>query len=77
MLAINNGGPRETVLDKKTGFLLENTVSEWSDSLETLIENNQLYEEMSRNCKERVHQHFSFKRFQALLADILAEHKLV
>lgn len=37
VVAINNGGPRETVLDEVTGFLCENLELEWALKMKALV----------------------------------------
>lgn len=37
VIAINNGGPLETVEHEKTGFLLENDASIWSEHMSLFV----------------------------------------
>ena len=42
VLAHNSGGPRETVCDGKTGYLLSSKPEEWAEKMELLWKNKDL-----------------------------------
>ncbi len=56
-IAINEGGPKETILDGKTGFLIE-TESEMAERMAQLADNLELAKKMGKAGKE-----FCYKRF--------------
>eukprot|EP00825_Cyclidium_porcatum_P007489 TRINITY_DN1375_c0_g2_i1.p2 TRINITY_DN1375_c0_g2~~TRINITY_DN1375_c0_g2_i1.p2 ORF type:complete len:217 (+),score=41.82 TRINITY_DN1375_c0_g2_i1:727-1377(+) len=65
VLACNNGGPKESIKDKETGFLLpENDIEQWGQKLKYIVQNKKEIQEMGKTCKARAIQLFSLKIFQ-------------
>jgi len=62
VIAVNEGGPREIVINGKTGFLV-NSPSEMADRMAYLAERPELAEEMGRNGRGCVEEKFSWERF--------------
>ena len=62
IISVNEGGPRETVIDGKTGFLV-NGVKEMADRMYEIAQNEQLAERMGRNGRKRVMEKYSWKHF--------------
>ena len=58
VVAFNSGGPRETVENKKTGFLAKNK-EEFINYVKELINNSQMRAEFGKNGRERVIKMFS------------------
>lgn len=66
----NAGGPRETVLDKKTGFLFEDR-SELVDYTVQLIRNQKERTKMAQRAVERVKEKFSIQSLEEKLTPLL------
>ena len=49
IIASNIGGSNETIIDNKTGFILDNE-KEFADAIVRLLENDSLWKEMHLNC---------------------------
>jgi alpha-1,3/alpha-1,6-mannosyltransferase len=75
VLACNSGGPTESIVDGKTGFLLDaDDVSKWGQKLHNIYfdtQNEKLLESMKRNAKQRVEEKFSFRAFGDQLAQFV------
>jgi glycosyltransferase involved in cell wall biosynthesis len=73
ILAVNEGGPKETVEDGKTGILV-NSVEELGNAMKEVAENPSLANELGRNGRERVAKHYSwsgfFRGFDKALRDV-------
>jgi glycosyltransferase involved in cell wall biosynthesis len=73
ILAVNEGGPKETVEDGKTGMLV-NSVEELGNAMKEVAENPSLANELGRNGRERVAKHYSwsgfFRGFDKALRDV-------
>jgi glycosyltransferase involved in cell wall biosynthesis len=69
VIAVNEGGYRETIVDSKTGFLV-NSVDEMAEKMLTIVEHPKTAEAMGKAGKKRVEKYFSwnmfFKKFDAL-----------
>lgn len=63
VLASNTGGPKETVIEKETGFLLSKEPEDWAVKMKILADDIKLKKEMGRKGKENVLNKFSFKAF--------------
>ncbi|MFH1650301.1 MAG: glycosyltransferase family 4 protein [Candidatus Woesearchaeota archaeon] len=61
VVAHNSGGPRETVIDGKTGFLVNNE-KEYAEKIIKLLSDKKLYAEFSKNARQRVLKDFSLER---------------
>lgn len=51
VIAVNNRGHREIVIDGKNGFLIENNLNELIQSFNKLYNNKELYNMIKANCK--------------------------
>ncbi len=73
VLAVNEGGPRETVVDGETGYLV-NSVDELAQRMIELAENPDLVERMGRAGRKRVLSNFTwdvfFRKFDAKLKEV-------
>eukprot|EP00977_Amphora_coffeiformis_P006029 scaffold1294_cov167-Amphora_coffeaeformis.AAC.10 len=72
VLACNSGGPKESIVDGKTGFLRDPTADAFGQALLTLIQNPRKATEMGRAGRAHVEQRFGFaprlvEEWQALL----------
>ena len=73
ILAMNSGGPKESVLNGKTGFLLPNDEKEWAAKMNFLLENEKICKEMGKSGKERVDQLFGLKTFGKKCDELVKE----
>ena len=64
VLAVNSGGPLETVLDGETGFLREPTPRAFGDALLSLIADPSQATKMGQNGRKHVEATFGTKRFE-------------
>ncbi|MEM0149631.1 MAG: glycosyltransferase [Candidatus Micrarchaeaceae archaeon] len=62
VISVNEGGPRSTILDGKTGFLV-NSESEMADKMHFIADNPQAAKELGRAGIERIKRHYSWERF--------------
>lgn len=63
VLASNSGGPKETVLEKETGFLLSKRPEDWAEKMAVLCSDQKTRKEMGQKGRENVINQFSFKAF--------------
>lgn len=63
VLASNSGGPKETVIEKETGFLLSKKPEDWAEKMKMLVDDNGLKKQMGKKGKENVISRFSFNAF--------------
>ncbi|MEM3369375.1 MAG: glycosyltransferase [Candidatus Micrarchaeia archaeon] len=71
-IAVNEGGPKETIDDGKDGFLV-NTPEEMADKMLYLAERPELVERMGKEGKKKLSGKFSEKRFFERLSHIFQE----
>eukprot|EP00541_Cyclophora_tenuis_P000832 CAMPEP_0116551894 /NCGR_PEP_ID=MMETSP0397-20121206/6197_1 /TAXON_ID=216820 /ORGANISM="Cyclophora tenuis, Strain ECT3854" /LENGTH=307 /DNA_ID=CAMNT_0004076809 /DNA_START=58 /DNA_END=981 /DNA_ORIENTATION=+ len=64
VIAVNSGGPKETVLDGVTGFLCEGTPESFSQAIDGLLKTPEKVVEMGRAGHEHVKTKFGEERFQ-------------
>lgn len=64
VLAVNSGGPLETIRDGDTGFLKEPTPEAFGDALLSLIGNPDRATQMGQNGRKHVEATFGTKRFE-------------
>lgn len=73
VIAFKSGGPSETVLNNKTGFLIEpGNLKEFSSKTIKLIKNKDLRERFSKNCINYVKNNFNFEKAVQNLESILS-----
>jgi glycosyltransferase involved in cell wall biosynthesis len=69
VISVNEGGPRETILNGKTGFLV-NSASEMAGKMATIADNPSLAKEIGKEGRRRVEKYYSwssfFKKFDKL-----------
>eukprot|EP00957_Ditylum_brightwellii_P055959 4240398-Ditylum_brightwellii.AAC.1 len=58
VIAVNSGGPKETILDGKTGFLVENDDVAFMEAMKKLVCNVSLAVDMGKNGHEYVREKF-------------------
>ncbi|MCL4404641.1 MAG: glycosyltransferase [Candidatus Marsarchaeota archaeon] len=62
VIALNQGGPRETLIDGKTGFLVNNE-NEMAKAMLKIANDGELAEKMGISGRERVVSHYSWEHF--------------
>lgn len=67
VLAVNAGGPTETVQNNKTGFLCEDTAEQFALKMIKVIEEPELIHKLGLNGKQHVIDRFSFSAFKRAL----------
>lgn len=63
VIAVNSGGPLESVVDGETGFLCEPTAEAFSEAMERLITEPQFCRDMGQAGRRRVQDKFSLQAF--------------
>ena len=61
VIAINSGGPTESVKNGVTGFLLGKNKEEWHQCMENLQTNAKLREKIGISARNYAHEEFSLK----------------
>lgn len=57
------GGPSETILNEKTGFIIKNyNINEFAEKAIKIIENNDLFDKFSKNGKIYIEKKFNFNK---------------
>lgn len=62
VIAVNNGGYKETVLDGKTGFLLKRDPKEFTEKILYLIKHPEVAERMGKEGRKHVKKNFTWER---------------
>lgn len=73
VIALNSGGPTETVVNNSTGYLCEKQISKFAGALLQLYKDDGLRERMGEMGRKRVQQRFSFEAFGDKLESIVLE----
>ncbi len=63
VVAADLGGPTETVLDGRTGFLRQPSAEAFADALSTLVSRVDIAQAFGNAAREHVGQHFSLDVF--------------
>eukprot|EP00088_Acartia_fossae_P016935 TRINITY_DN1954_c0_g1_i4.p1 TRINITY_DN1954_c0_g1~~TRINITY_DN1954_c0_g1_i4.p1 ORF type:complete len:430 (-),score=71.82 TRINITY_DN1954_c0_g1_i4:352-1641(-) len=71
VIAVNSGGPTETVSDGYTGWLREPNSYEFSRAMQGVLDNLKHMDKVGKQGKERVQKNFSFKAFGDQLEEAL------
>ena len=71
VIAVNSGGPKESIVDGETGFLVEPDPSSFADKMALLANNEVNVEEMGEAGRQRVLDIFSMEKFAARLETIV------
>ena len=72
VIAVNEGGPRETVVDGETGFLVDATPQAIADKARLLVRNPSLAQQMGDRGSRRAMQ-FTWTRFASQFDEVLNE----
>jgi alpha-1,3/alpha-1,6-mannosyltransferase len=73
VIAANNGGPMESILHEKTGFLLPPTPEDWRDGIKAIMSERVDGIKMGQEGRKRAQEKFSLTAFVDQLEDILDE----
>jgi alpha-1,3/alpha-1,6-mannosyltransferase len=73
VIAVNSGGPRETVKDNETGFLCEPNPKSFANAMKKFVYDRSLAREMGINGHEHVLRNFSFDTFKKVLNDLISD----
>ncbi|KAK2844534.1 hypothetical protein Q5P01_011193 [Channa striata] len=73
VIAVNSGGPLESVADGETGFLVEPTADAFSKAMERLVREPQLRRDMGQAGRRRVQDKFSLQAFSDQLYGYIAK----
>lgn len=71
VIAVNNGGPRESVVDGQTGFLCEAEPKEFAHAMMRLLQNKKAAQDMGVKGRARVVKRFSLSAFATRLHEIV------
>ncbi|XP_070492255.1 alpha-1,3/1,6-mannosyltransferase ALG2 [Chironomus tepperi] len=71
VIAVNSGGPKETVVHEQTGFLCESTPEDFANAATLVFKDLKLAEKMGEMGRTRVQQRFSFEAFTEKLNQIV------
>lgn len=70
VIAVNSGGPTETIVDDQTGYLCEPYPKEFAKAMLKLVRSSKVAEKMGDMGQKRVQQRFSFEAFSEKLDGI-------
>ncbi|XP_050531680.1 alpha-1,3/1,6-mannosyltransferase ALG2 [Daktulosphaira vitifoliae] len=71
VVAVNNGGPTETIQNNFNGFLKNATPEEFAEAIKQLVELDDKAEQFGKNGKKRFDDKFSFEAFKIKINDVL------
>ncbi|EFO91482.1 hypothetical protein CRE_11767 [Caenorhabditis remanei] len=71
VIAVNTGGPRETVRDNETGFLVTQTAESFAGKMIELLQDEAKYQRLSEEGPKWVQQMFAFEAFSRKLDEIV------
>lgn len=77
VIAVNSGGPTETVVNDVTGFLCEPTSKSFSKAMSKLMMNPELGEKLGEAGFKRFESKFSFEAFTEQLDGILTRERQI
>ncbi|ETO20320.1 hypothetical protein RFI_16897 [Reticulomyxa filosa] len=79
VIACNSGGPLETVVNEKTGFLCESNPDIWANKMLLFVNDRLLTFKMRDTCRAHVESKFSNKELEtvlnAVLGDTIKQHE--
>lgn len=73
VVAVNRGGPRETVVDEQTGFLCRPTKEHFSKAMKIIMRDSELRQRMGELGYERAIDTFSFTKFSYRIEKTVTE----
>lgn len=73
VVAVNNGGPTESIRHKVTGFLCDANPPDFAQAMATLVQDSKLAKKMGVSGRKRVETKFSFHAFGSQLEAIVKD----
>lgn len=73
VIAVNSGGPTETIIHDQTGFLCDPTPEKFASSMAKLVRDAHHGERMGQMGRKRVQQRFSFEAFATKLDNVVTD----
>lgn len=73
VIAVNNGGPLETIVDGSTGFLCNPTPKSFATRMDYFVRNPTAKAQLGDAARQRVREHFSFDAFTDKLNTVVTE----
>ncbi|CAD6199806.1 unnamed protein product [Caenorhabditis auriculariae] len=71
VIAVNSGGPLETVSEGETGFLVDQTPEAFAEKMKMLIQDDVTWRKMSEKGTDRVRRFFGFEAFSNRFDEII------
>ncbi|XP_054273328.1 alpha-1,3/1,6-mannosyltransferase ALG2 [Macrosteles quadrilineatus] len=71
VIAVNSGGPRETVVDNETGYLCEPNEEEFAAAMSKCLKDENNAKKMGRAGRKRFEDNFSFRAFSEHLISVI------
>jgi len=71
VLAVNEGGFKETIVNQKTGFLLPRNTKIFSQQLTQLLNQPSLLKTLSQAARQHVEDHFSWQKTTHQIEELL------
>lgn len=71
VVAVREGGIRESVLDGQTGLLVERDEADFADAVHKILTSSSLAQDLGRNAADYVRQHFTWERTVDRLEQLL------
>ena len=73
VIAVNSGGPLETVADEETGYSCEPNADSFAEAMEKFVQNRNLSKTLGEAGHRRVVSKFSFETFTNQLDSVVAD----
>lgn len=70
VIAIDNGGPKETIAHGETGYLIENDAAKWSEYMSKFVTEAETQLKMRDKCIQRILDKFEFLAFSKNVGQI-------
>lgn len=71
VIAVNTGGPCESVRNNETGFLVDQTAEAFAEKMIDLMKDEEMYRRMSEEGPKWVQKVFAFEAFARKLDEII------
>ncbi len=75
VIAVNSGGPKETVIHGETGYLCSPNKISFSAAMFEILNNENLCYKMGESARERFEKNFSFDAFMEKLNSVVTGHR--
>ena len=76
VVAVNTGGPTETIVNNETGFLCSKSPDAFADVMLKVVEDSTILIRMAENARAHVRKYFSFEAFTDKLEKLIVEYSL-